>query len=237
MTQPQQDEDRPKRLMAISAHPDDMEFGCGGTIGKWIHEGWVGALVICTDGRAGTSDANMKPGDLVKIREAEATAAARVLGIEDVAFLGYPDGELEDTRELRGKIVREIRRFKPEVVFTFDPVRRSHNHRDHRNAGQAAFDAMYPYARDVHHFPELAAQGFEPHIVSEAWAWTDDPDTWVDISDVIELKAAALSEHKSQIRNPEGILERIRSRHEEQGQSPGYAYAEAFRVHKFRWPG
>ena len=237
MTQPQQDEDRSKRLMAISAHPDDMEFGCGGTIGKWIKEGWVGGLVICTDGRAGTSDANMKPGDLVKIREAEATAAARVLGIEDVTFLGYPDGELEDTRELREHIVRQIRRFRPEVVFTFDPARRSHNHRDHRNAGQAAFDAMYPYARDVHHFPQLAAQGFEPHIVGEAWAWSDEPDTWVDISDVIELKAAALSEHKSQIRNPEGILERIRARHEEQGKSPGYAYAEGFRVHRFRWPG
>ncbi len=230
-------EGRPKRLMAISAHPDDMEFGCGGTIGKWIQEGWEGALVVCTDGRAGTSDPGMKPEDLIGIREVEARAAAKVLGIDDVTFLGYPDGELEDTRELREHLVREIRRFRPEVVFTFDPARRSHNHRDHRNAGQAAFDAMYPYARDVHHFPHLAAQGFEPHIVSEAWAWSDDPDTWIDITDAIDLKAAALREHTSQIRNPDALLERIRSRHEEQGKSPGYQYAEGFRVHRFRWPG
>ena len=115
---------RPKKLMAISAHPDDMEFGCGGTIGKWIREGWEGALVIATDGRAGTSDPDTKPEDLVKTREAEARAAAHVLGIQDVTFLGYPDGELDDTRELREHVVREIRRFRPEVVFTFDPYRR-----------------------------------------------------------------------------------------------------------------
>ncbi|MYD36564.1 MAG: PIG-L family deacetylase [Dehalococcoidia bacterium] len=228
---------RPKKLMAISAHPDDMEFGCGGTIGKWIREGWEGALVIATDGRAGTADPDTRPEDLVKTREAEATAAAKVLGIEDVTFLGYPDGELEDTRELREHLVREIRRFRPEVVFTFDPNRRGHNHRDHRSVGQAAFDAMYPYARDVHHFPHLAQQGFEPHIVSEAWAWSDEPDTWIDISDSIDLKVAALREHASQISNPEGLMERIHSRHEEQGKSPGYQYAEGFRVHRFRWPG
>ena len=100
-------------------------------------EGWEGALVIATDGRAGTADPDTKPEDLIRTREAEATAAAKVLGIEDVTFLGYPDGELEDTRELREHLVREIRRFRPEVVFTFDPNRRGHNHRasSERGAG------------------------------------------------------------------------------------------------------
>lgn len=228
--------EQPRRLMAVSAHPDDMEFGCGGTIAKWIQEGWEGALVICTDGRAGTADPDMDLKDLIATREREAKAAATVLGINDVAFLGYPDGELEDTRELREKIIREIRRFRPDVVFTFDPYRRSHNHRDHRNAGQATFDALYPYARDYHHFRHLIDEGFMPHIVGEAYAWSDEPDTWVDITGTIDAKAAALREHKSQIKNPDGLMERIRERHAEEGKKAGYGYAEGFRVHTFRWP-
>jgi LmbE family N-acetylglucosaminyl deacetylase len=227
---------QPRRLMAVSAHPDDMEFGCGGTIAKWVREGWEACLVICTDGRAGTADPNMDPMDLVHIRQREAKAAAAVLGIKDVVFLGYPDGELEDTREVRGKVIREIRRFRPDVVFTFDPYRRSHNHRDHRTAGQVTFDAMYPYARDFHHFRELIDEGHMPHIVGEAYAWSDEPDTWVDITDTIEQKIDALREHKSQIKNLDGLAERIRQRHAEEGKKAGYKYAEGFRVHKFRWP-
>ena len=228
----------PRRLMAVSAHPDDMEFGAGATIAKWIREGWEGCLVICTDGSKGTSDPNVVPSDLAKTRQIEARAAAAVLGIQDVVFLGYPDGELEDTRELREKVVREIRRFQPSVVFTFDPYRRSHNHRDHRSAGQAAFDAVYPAARDYHHFPHLARdEGLMPHIVGEIYAWSDDPDTWVDVTDSIEVKAAALREHKSQVGDPDGVLERIKQRSADQGKQAGFEYAEGFRRHQFRWPG
>ncbi len=231
------EENQPRRLMAVSAHADDMEFSSAGTIAKWTREGWEGALVICTDGRAGTADPDMDLDELAATREREAKAAAKVLGIKEVIFLRYRDGELDDTRELRDNIVREIRRFRPDVVFTFDPYRRGHNHRDHRNAGQATFDAVYPYARDYHHFPHLVGEGFMPHIVGEVYAWSDEPDTWVDITETIDVKAAALREHKSQVRNPDGLFERIRQRHAEEGKKAGFEYAEGFRVHKFRWPG
>jgi|TARA_B100001750_G_scaffold244931_1_gene263357 LmbE family N-acetylglucosaminyl deacetylase len=224
-----------KRLLVVSAHPDDMEFGCGGTVAKWIEEGWEGSLLICTDGRAGTSDPDVKGADLAKTRETEAMNAAKVLGILDVNFLEYPDGQLEDTPELRENIIRHIRRFKPSVVFTFDPYRKTHNHRDHRNVGQATFDAMYPYARDYHHFPHLIDEGLMPHIVEEAYSWTDDADTWIDITKSIDKKIGALREHVSQIKDPDSLLERIKERHAELGKDQGFQYAEGFRVHKFRW--
>ena len=228
----------PKRLMAVSAHPDDMEFGAGATITKWIREGWEGCLVICTDGGKGTSDSNMDLQDLIATRESEARAAALALGIHDVVLIGYPDGDLENTRELREQIVRQIRRFRPDVVFTFDPYRRSHNHRDHRNAGQATFDAVYPYARDYHHFPNLAKnEGLAPHIVGEIYAWSDEPDTWVDVTEHVDGKVAALREHKSQISNPDGMLERITQRHREEGEKAGMELAEGFRRYQFRFPG
>ena len=231
-------ENGPKRLMAVSAHPDDMEFGAGATITKWIREGSVGSLVICTDGGKGTSDPNADPKDLIAIRESEARAAARAIGIEDVVFLGHPDGDLENTRELREQIVRQIRRFRPDVIFTFDPYRRSHNHRDHRSAGGATFDAVYPYARDYHHFPHLAKEeGLEPHVVGEIYAWSDEPDTWVDVADSIDGKIAALREHKSQISNPDGMLERITKRHKDEGEKAGMEFAEGFRRYQFRFPG
>jgi LmbE family N-acetylglucosaminyl deacetylase len=227
-----------KRLMAVGAHPDDMEYGAGATITKWIREGWEGCLVICTDGGKGTSDPNMDPQNLIATRAKEARAAAGALGIKDVVLLGYPDGDLENTRDLREHVVRQIRRFRPDVIFTFDPYRRSHNHRDHRSAGGATFDAVYPYARDYHHFPLLAKdEGLEPHIVGEIYAWTDEPDTWVDVTDSIDGKVAALREHKSQVSNPDGMLERITNRSKEEGAKAGMEFAEGFRRYQFRFPG
>ena len=232
------DPDDAKRLMAVSAHPDDMEFGAGATITKWIREGWEGCLVICTDGGKGTSDPDMDPKELIATRTSEAKAAAAALGIHDVVFLGHPDGGLEDTPELCEQVVRQIRRFRPSVIFTFDPYRRSHNHRDHRNAGQATFDAVYPYARDYHHFPHLAKEeGLQPHIVREIYAWSDEPDTWVDVADSIDGKVAALREHKSQISDLDGMLERITNRHKEEGEKAGMEFAEGFRRYQFRFPG
>jgi|TARA_B110000263_G_scaffold242662_1_gene248419 LmbE family N-acetylglucosaminyl deacetylase len=228
-------EEENNRLLIVSAHPDDMEFGCGGTVAKWISEGWEGSLLICTDGRAGTSDPEMKQEDLADIRKKEAIAAANVLGIKDINFLDYPDGQLEDTPDLRENIIRAIRRVKPKIVFTFDPYRRTHNHRDHRNVGQATFDALYPYARDYHHFSHLIDEGLMPHIVEEAYSWTDDPDVWIDITGSIEKKFEALREHVSQIKSPDELFARIKERHAEQGENAGFKYAEGFRVHKFRW--
>lgn len=191
-------------------------------------------MVICTDGGKGTTDTEMTPQRLRAIREEEQRNAAAVLGIKEVAFLGYPDGELEDSREVRRDVVREIRRFRPDIVLTPDPYRTTHSHRDHRICGQVTMDAVFPYARDYHHFPELAKEGFLPHKTAEVYGvMSDHVDHYVDISDTIDVKIEALKAHVSQVRDREGMAERVKERAAELGKKAGYAYAEGF--HRFRF--
>ena len=160
--------------------------------------------VICTNGNKGSNDPNMTSEKLAVIREAEQREASRVIGAKEITFLGYGDGELESTVELIGKIVREIRRFKPDIILCQDPWRTRHNHRDHRNAAQSTFDAVYPYARDHLHFPEQLADGLETHKVAEIYTtMTEEPDIVIDIADTIQTKIGALKEHKSQIGDPD----------------------------------
>ncbi len=243
-TEPQNDEkpEQPwlayKRAMVVVAHPDDAEFGFGGTLVKLVKEGMELAYVMCTSGDKGSRDLDMTSSRLTTIREREQREAAAVTGSSDVTFLGYGDGELEASREVIGKIVREIRRFKPDLVFCQDPFPRSrHNHRDHRMAGQATFDAVYPCARDHLHFPEHLAEGLETHVVEEIYtSMGDDPEVVIDISDVIETKIKALQAHYSQVGDAEGLAERIMGRTSEIAESHGYKYAEGFRRHSFRPP-
>jgi LmbE family N-acetylglucosaminyl deacetylase len=188
-------------VMVIAPHADDAEFGAAGTVARWTREGRSAVYVICTNGDKGTTDRAIQPEVLAKIREEEQRAAARLLGVEEVVFLGYPDQGLEDTPELRKEIVRQIRIYRPDVVITTDPYRRYLWHRDHRIAGQVVMDAVYPFARDHLAYPDLLAEGLEPHKVREILFWAAEEINYrVDITDTFQLKIAALRCHASQVR-------------------------------------
>ena len=156
-------------VMVVTPHPDDAEFGVAGTVARWTRDGKQVIYVVCTSGDKGTSDRNLKPEQVAEIREKEQRAAAQTLGVRDVIFLRYPDQGLEDTPQFRGKIVRNIRLYRPKIVVTSDSYRRYIWHRDHRIAGQVTLDAVFPYARDYLAYPDLLKEGLEPHKVQEMW--------------------------------------------------------------------
>jgi LmbE family N-acetylglucosaminyl deacetylase len=227
-----------KRAMIVVAHPDDAEFGFGGALAKIAKEGMQLAYVLCTSGDKGSSDPDIIPAQLALIREQEQRDASAIIGTTDVTFLRYGDGELESSIEVIGKIVREVRRFKPDIIFCQDTYNRTrHTHRDHRMAGQSTFDAAYPYARDHLHFPEHMAEGLETHKVAEIYTGiAEDPDVVIDTSDVIDIKIQATLAHRSQISDPAGMEERIRGRVSVVAEKNGFKYAEGFRRHTFN-PG
>ena len=187
-------------VLVIAPHPDDAEFGAGGTVARWTSEGRKVVLVVCTSGEKGTSDRHMAPAQLAEIREKEQREAAEVLGVAEVVFLGHPDQGLEDTPAFRKQIVRLIRAYRPKTVATSDPYRRYISHRDHRIAGQVVLDAVYPYARDHLAYPDLLEQGLEPHKVQELLFWdAEDINHRADITDTFDRKVAALCCHASQM--------------------------------------
>ena len=221
-----------RRVMVVVAHPDDAEFGCGGSVVKWVREGNEVTYVILTNGDKGSSDRAMKAERLAKIREEEQLNAARTLGVERVQFLGYPDGELENTREVRRAVTAEIRRWRPERLVIQNPFRTLNlyaSHRDHRIAAGIALDCIYPLARDHLSFPELLAQGLEPHKVREVYLmWWENPEMVVDITDTLDLKLKALACHASQMGDFAAVEARVRERAAEAGKARGFAYAETF---------
>lgn len=224
-----------RRILVVVAHPDDAEFGCGGTVARWVGEGKEVVYCLLTSGNRGSDDPAMTPERLATVREAEQRAAARSLGVQDVVFLGYPDGEVEDTREARRDVVREVRRVRPDRIVAQNPfpsLNPYSGHRDHRHAGRLALDAVYPYARDRMHFPELVAQGFLPHKVREVYLMGHaEPDVVVDITGTMTRKLDALRCHASQVgRDFAGVEGRVRERAAELGKPHGYTYAEAFRL-------
>jgi len=148
------------QVMAVTPHPDDAEFGASGTVARWAREGRNIIYMVCTSGERGTSDRNMKPEKLAKIREKEQLAAAKVLGVREVVFLRYPDQSLEDTPDFRKDVVRQIRKYRPEILLVSDPYRRYLWHRDHRITGQVTLDAVFPYARDHLAYPDFARTRF-----------------------------------------------------------------------------
>jgi LmbE family N-acetylglucosaminyl deacetylase len=223
--------DRIERVLVVTAHPDDSEFGAGGMVAKFVKEGREVAYCIVTNGNKGSSDRTMTPERLAGIRAEEQRNAARVLGVERVSFLGYPDGEVEDTRDLRRDISREIRRFRPDLVVCQNPNRTYNlgaSHRDHRTVGGVVLDCVYPLARDHLAFPELMPE-FAPHKVREVYVmqW-NEPHIVTDISEVIDLKLKALACHASQFKDFAAVEARVRHRSNELGAARGYAYAEAF---------
>jgi LmbE family N-acetylglucosaminyl deacetylase len=207
------------RVLVVMAHPDDAEFGCGGTIARWAAAGKEINYLLCTSGDKGSSDPDSNPVQLARTRRAEQLNAAHALGARDVVFLSYADGTLRNTIELRRDIVREIRRFKPDAVICQDPTMRFGgnrylNHPDHRAAGDACLDAVYPSARDPHVFPELMVENLGPHKVREVFMSTSqNPDVWIDITDCFERKLEGLRQHESQVgQRWEQTVQRIRER-------------------------
>jgi LmbE family N-acetylglucosaminyl deacetylase len=225
---------RPARFMLIVAHPDDADFGPAATAARWIDEGSSGWLVCCTSGDAGADDWATDPLELAAIREAEQRAAA-VIGYQ-ASLLHQPDGALANDLALREQLVREIRTFRPDAVLTVDPETLFYsdggvNHTDHRAAGLAAVDAVYPAARNAMSFPWLARDGLAPHVVRRLYLfWSNHPSAWVDVTGTLQRKLDALRAHPSQIRHPEQLEPRIRDWAREEGEAIGVEAAEALRV-------
>lgn len=227
-----------KRILVIAAHPDDIEFGAAGSIAKWASEGAEVTFCLVTDGSAGSNQPDADLAELVRVRQQEQCAAAEILGVKNVRFLGYKDGALQPTLELRRDLTRVIREIRPDRVLVQDPTTVFFqsfyiNHPDHRAAGEAAVYAVFPSAGTRPIFAELLAEGLEPHDVAELYLdLTLAPDTFVDISDFIEQKIQALLCHKSQL--DESVAEMVKKWSAEAGEKIGVAYAEGFRVMKFR---
>ena len=224
----------PRRAMVIAAHPDDIEFVVAGTAAKWVRAGAKVAYVLVTRGDAGTHKMGIGRQELGCLREREQRAAARTVGVDNVVFLGYPDGMVEPNLELRRDLVREIRRFRPDTVVCFDPTRvfvgsEYINHPDHRAVGQAALDAISPTAAMPLAFEELAAEGLGPHRVRQILVTsTQCPDTFVDIGETLGLKIEALKQHASQLQNGRDYVRLVREWASEAGAKAGLEYAEAF---------
>jgi LmbE family N-acetylglucosaminyl deacetylase len=226
------------QIMVITPHPDDAEFGVAGTVVKWVREGKDVVYVVCTDGDKGTSDVNMEPTKLAKIREQEQLAAARVLGVREVVFLHHTDQSLEDTPEFRKEIVRLIRMYQPDTVATVNPYRRYVWHRDHRITGQVVLDAIFPYTRDHLSYPELLKEGLQPHKVKEVllWALQFDINYCSDITDTFDIKMEALRCHKSQVGDRFPEMENwLRERARKMAGDEPYELAEAFHREEITW--
>ncbi|MFN7037010.1 MAG: PIG-L deacetylase family protein [Bellilinea sp.] len=225
----------PESAMAIVAHPDDIEFSCAGTLARWARLGTRISYVLCTSGDVGIADPAVTRQQAAQIREAEQAAAAQVIGASEVIFLREPDGLLQPTLELRKKLVREIRRFRPEVVICGDPTvvfanGTYINHPDHRAAATAALDAVFPAAGQPHLFEELVAEGLKAHKVRKVYitAWGNG-DTFVSIDETIDLKIEALKQHKSQMKDWDPS-EMVNNWAAETAKGKEMAFAESFRL-------
>ncbi|MCC7021048.1 MAG: PIG-L family deacetylase [Ardenticatenales bacterium] len=237
----------PQRAMVIVAHPDDAEFSCSGTIARWVQAGCEVCYVLCTSGDVGIAEEGMTRARAIRIREAEQRAAAAEVGVTEVIFLREPDGMLEATMLLRKRLVREIRRFRPEVVIAGDPYLVFTpggwiNHPDHRAAALAAVDAIFPSSGQPHLFEELAGEGLRPHKIRKLYViGFGDGDVYSDITGTIDRKIAALQAHPSQLGTWTDLADRIREwsggaakrakeAHPDDAQIQAMDHAEAFRV-------
>lgn len=228
--------DSPQRILVILAHPDDPEFFCGGTIARWVLAGHQVSYCLLTCGDKGTSDRAITSDILCTQRQGEQMAAAAVLGVHQVRFLDHPDGYLVPDLELRKEITRVIRQEHPDVLVTCDPtnlyVRETYlNHPDHRAAGQATLDAVFPAARDHLNFIELwRDENLEPHVVREVWiSLPQAANISLDVTEHWQLKLRALNEHKSQIGDPTQLEERLRTRHTPDSSPENPRFEEHFK--------
>lgn len=225
----------PKKAMIIMAHPDDPEFFCGGTVALWAKHGAKITYLVLTNGNKGSDDPNMTPKMLVKTRKKEQKAAAKALGVKKVIFFAENDGELLPNLKIRKNVVKEIRRYQPDAVIAPDPTRYFYentyiNHPDHRAAGEIALGALFPAAGNRMYHPELLDEGLEPHTVHHIYlAGSPQPNLWIDISDVFKTKIKAILCHKSQVRDPETLPERIKQRSKGIDEYGREVYREGYR--------
>ena len=222
--------------LVIFAHPDDGEYMCGGTVALWAREGTDVHYCVVTDGSAGSNEPGATREAMAVVREREQRAAAEVLGVKTITFLGFRDGELEVNLGTRKAVTRVVRRIRPEVILAPDPQRLWSgtgyiNHSDHKAAGTLALSAVMPDAPTRLQFAELLDEGLEPFEVPNLWLTAEDPDTYVDIGKTIDIKVEALMRHESQ--DVEGSLRWVRERARELGEKGGVEYAEAFRTFSF----
>ncbi len=226
------------RILVVAAHPDDVDFGLAGTVATWTDAGIEVVYCIVTNGDAGGSDPSVSRADMVVLRQAEQIAAAKCVGVTDVRFLGYPDGMLEPSIGLRRDIARVIRQVRPDRVACQSPERNyariPASHPDHRAAGSAALDAVYPDARNPFAFPELADEGLDAWIVREVWiSGSPQPAHFVDVTGTFDRKIAALRAHESQTGHMTNLEEMLRGwlgMSAALGGLPDGRLAEAFQV-------
>lgn len=225
----------PESALVVMAHPDDVDFSCAGTIARWVKYGTRVRYVICTSGDVGIAEQGITREEAARIREEEQIKAAEILGVKEVVFLREPDGMLEATLGLRKKLVREIRKFRPEVLISGDPTvvwagENYINHPDHRAAALAALEAVFPAAGQPHIFQELEEEGLTAHKTRKVYATSwGDATHFINIEDTIDLKIEALRAHKSQMKDwdPE---ERMKEWAAENGKGKEMQFAESFRV-------
>ncbi|SDH50113.1 N-acetylglucosaminyl deacetylase, LmbE family [Sinosporangium album] len=227
------------RVLVVTAHPDDVDFGSAGTIALFTERGVEVTYCVVTDGDAGGFDRELDNTGMAELRRAEQRAAAKAVGVEDVRFLGYRDGTVVHSLDLRRDIARAIRQVRPDLLMTHSPERNyqaiSPSHPDHRAVGGAAIDAVYPDARNPYAFPELLRdEGLEAWTVREVWlSGGPTPNHYVDITDTIDRKLAALQSHVSQVGHIEGFADFARGRWSQMASAAGFGegrYAEAFQV-------
>ena len=227
-----------RRILAVMAHPDDVDFGMAGSVAAWTDAGIEVSYCIVTNGDTGGSDLSVSRSDMAALRKEEQIAAASVVGVKDVTFLGYPDGRVTASIELRRDISREIRRLRPDRVVSQSPERMWDriyaSHPDHLAAGEATVCAVYPDARNPFAHPELLEEGYEPFAVPELWlAAFAGPNRAVDVTKTFDRKIEALKCHASQVGDGSQLVERIRTWLEPAGRAAGLpegGLAESFRV-------
>jgi LmbE family N-acetylglucosaminyl deacetylase len=226
----------PSRVLAVYAHPDDPEVSCGGALARWAARGAEVRLVVVNAGDKGSHDPDTDPRELTERRAAEVAAAAEVLGLAGVEMLGIPDGEATNDTELRARLVALVRAHRPDVVVAPDPTAVFFgdsyvNHRDHREVGWAVVDAVAPAAASPLYFPEA---GPAHQVDALLLSGTFQADVWVDVSDVVDVKLAAVACHESRVGDaPELVAELLRRRMAETGAEVGVAHAESFRRLRF----
>ncbi|HUD06702.1 MAG TPA: PIG-L deacetylase family protein [Candidatus Saccharimonadales bacterium] len=235
MPEPKFKELKPKVVLGVGAHPDDMDFSSSGSFAIWAAKGAEAYYLVLTDGSKGSDNLDMSSAELIKTRQDEQRAAAKILGLKDVFFLGYPDAYLEPTLELKKDITRVIRKLKPDTVVTMDPSviysvdNGFINHSDHRVAGQCTLDAVYPMARDRLTFPDLISEGYVPHKVKTVLLVSfNNHNFQVDITGSIDKKLEALAAHTSQINDVESIKKWIKQRASRNVEIDSAKYVESF---------
>jgi LmbE family N-acetylglucosaminyl deacetylase len=234
------EQDPPQRVLVVCAHPDDVDFGAAGSVGALTASGSAVSYAIVTSGEAGSDHLPLDADALAALRQTEQRAAGLEVGVDDIAFLGHPDGQLEATIALRRDITEAIRRSRPEVVICQSPQRLLDrvfaSHPDHLAAGEATLCAVYPDARNPRAFPDQVEAGLAAHVVNEVWLMAHpDPDMWVDVTDTFDRKVAALRAHESQTGQRDDLEPMLRSWLEAGARDGGLAdgrLAEAFKVVK-----